>query len=302
MERNRMSIFVSIAAYRDPECQYTVESLLNQASNSDNIKIGVLWQNLPEDGECFANRVPQQVSLIECNALSSKGACWSKNISNLLYSGQDYFLLIDSHSRLIKDWDKLMIEVLLETKADNPILSTYPTEYTPPNNCSEYTVHMAISKFTDSGVLDFQGIRHDNISDFAFTKPKRTPLLSGGFIFSKGNFIEECPYDPNLYFRGEEMSMSVRAFTHGWDSFSPNIRLVNHYYDRICPRHWDDNNNWNSMEVKSVQKIQDMLDGQDVGIYGLGTKRTLKEFEELAGVNFETKEIKDFALAGEFGE
>ena len=42
-------IFVSIASYRDPQTQTTIESLINQAKYPENIRIGVVEQNLPSD-------------------------------------------------------------------------------------------------------------------------------------------------------------------------------------------------------------------------------------------------------------
>ena len=38
------SIFVSIAAYRDPECQWTVHDLFRQAEEADLVTVGVVWQ------------------------------------------------------------------------------------------------------------------------------------------------------------------------------------------------------------------------------------------------------------------
>ena len=38
------SIFVSIAAYRDPECQWTMHNLFQQADVPDLVCVGVVWQ------------------------------------------------------------------------------------------------------------------------------------------------------------------------------------------------------------------------------------------------------------------
>ena len=45
--------------------------------------------------------------------------------------------------------------------------------------------------------------------------------ISGHFYFTSGEFIKEVPYDPDIYFGGytEETTLSVRAFTNGYDFF-----------------------------------------------------------------------------------
>lgn len=49
------------------------------------------------------------------------------------------------------------------------------------------------------------------------------PFWAAGFSFSRGHFALRVPYDPYLpmLFQGEEISMGVRAFTHGYDFYSP---------------------------------------------------------------------------------
>jgi hypothetical protein len=37
-------IFVSIAAYRDPECQWTVRDLFRQATHPQRVHVGIVWQ------------------------------------------------------------------------------------------------------------------------------------------------------------------------------------------------------------------------------------------------------------------
>src|SRR5207253_10520497 len=47
-------IFVQIACYRDPECQWTLKDLFEKASNPDRVFAWVVWQYVPEeDGHSF---------------------------------------------------------------------------------------------------------------------------------------------------------------------------------------------------------------------------------------------------------
>ena len=42
--RRRPRIFVSIAAYRDPECAWTLHSLFAAAAHPERVRVGVVWQ------------------------------------------------------------------------------------------------------------------------------------------------------------------------------------------------------------------------------------------------------------------
>jgi hypothetical protein len=58
---DRDRIFVQIASYRDPECQWTLEDMFEKAANPDRIFAGVVWQFVPrEDDHCFELSFPPE--------------------------------------------------------------------------------------------------------------------------------------------------------------------------------------------------------------------------------------------------
>lgn len=44
MSSSSERIFVSIAAFRDPETRWTVQDMLQKAANSDRLRIAIVWQ------------------------------------------------------------------------------------------------------------------------------------------------------------------------------------------------------------------------------------------------------------------
>ena len=62
--------------------------------------------------------------------------------------------------------------------------------------------------------------------------PQLHPYWAAGFSFSRGHFAVNVPYDPYLpmVFMGEEISMGVRAFTHGYDFYTPEKNVCFHTY------------------------------------------------------------------------
>ena len=72
-------IFVSIAAYRDPECQWTIYDLFKQAERPEAITVGVVWQvDVVEDADFVriagANKRRQQVRRVS-GALITHSKC-----------------------------------------------------------------------------------------------------------------------------------------------------------------------------------------------------------------------------------
>lgn len=75
--------------------------------------------------------------------------------------------------------------------------------------------------------------------------PILTVFFAAGFSFQKGHRLKNVPYDPYsaFLFDGEEMSMAVRMWTHGYDFYSPNADVAYHLYspnnNKIRPVFWE---------------------------------------------------------------
>ena len=55
-------------------------------------------------------------------------------------------------------------------------------------------------------------------------------FIAGGFLFGPSSIVGEVPYDPELYFYGEEIAMSARLWTSGFNIYAPNRLLLFHLY------------------------------------------------------------------------
>ena len=301
------TIFVSIASYRDPECRWTVRDLFKKAVHTERIWVGICWQfQSPEDDWLFQPITrPGQVRCIGYDARDSLGPCWAKSEAQKLWQAESYLLSIDSHMRFAVAWDVSMIEMLKKCPSPKPILTTYPAPYRPPDKRSVCTPHIVAWEFqTDTGLLRLVGQnRH-------MDRPKRGAFLAGGFNFCSSSFIEEVPYDPHLYFYGEELSMSVRAWTWGWDVYSPHRCLIHHYYaPSNAPKHWRDHPQWWRLNQRSLDRVKRLL-GITVhpqnpafleSRFGLGEKRSIEDFEDFAGISFSSRVVTERARLGDFG-
>lgn len=296
------AIFVSIASYRDPDCQHTVVDLFAQATHPERIFVGICWQFVPgEDDDCFihAPPFPDQVRRLDVHASESLGACWARHQVQSLWQGEDYYFQVDSHMRFVPGWDERLIEMLELCPSSKAVLSTYPLAFTPPRELAKdelVTIHP--KGFDEHGIL----AQRSTLTplDQAPEVPTPTAFIGAGLLFASGRIVNEVPYDPHIYFEGEEISLAARLWTSGCDLFQPNAAVAYHDYGRHPdrPRHWKDKIDWADFNEKSRRRVRHLLGAKrtsdedaltEIERYGLGTVRTLEEYEAFSGLDFKAR-------------
>lgn len=178
------------------------------------------------------------------------------------------------------------------------MLTTYPGAYEPPDNYVGGTspVFLVADRFDASGRLLQKGSIPK--SDPA-APPRMSALLSANFLFAPGIWVREVPYDPQLYFSGEEPTLAVRSWTHVWDMFGPSEAILWHRYGRSDRRlHWDDHPTWYLRDKTSLERYNTVMTGQDYGPYGLGTDRSLIDYQTFSGIDFTNLTLTDAAKTG----
>lgn len=306
-------IFVQIASYRDPELVPTIRDLIAKAKYPKNLTFGICWQrDETESLEEFTDDSRFRVKEVQYH--KSEGLGWARNITQKLWKGELYTLQIDSHHRFVQDWDMMCIEDYNQSLefSKKPIITTYCTPFNPKDDCSTWNqTPCLMSQYefsSDKLLMSMPWYIQDYKSR---TKVIRARTLSGHFLFTKGKFCEEVQYDPRVYFGGytEETSMSLRAYSHGYDFFSPYRMIMWHEYTRnYRVKHWDDHG-YKTEQIKITSGERDTLSrnlvrqlfGQEnhdipFGIYGLGTERTLHDYEVAFGFDFKKCRIQGYTL------
>jgi hypothetical protein len=203
-------IFVSIASYRDTECQWTIKDLFDKATHPDRVFVGVCWQFFKDqDADCFEVVTrPEQCRVIEVDASESRGVGWARSQVQSLWAGEEYFFQIDAHSRFEPGWDELCLQMLAACPSPRPVLSAYPTSYVPPDQLGPRNVVLILPKeFDDRGLLAFTSVATPEAKAPALPTP--TAYVAGGLLFAPSAVITEVPYDPYIYFTGEEIAEVV---------------------------------------------------------------------------------------------
>lgn len=297
---------MSLAAYRDPQLLSTVQDCIRKANDPARLRFGICWQR-DADNPPLPWRDDSRFRVLDVNWRESKGACWARAEIMKLWRGEDWFLQVDSHCRFADGWDAVLVRMMTETGSQKPILSTYASPFTPGDTeiLRDGPLQMVFQQFTSEGIPQLRPVALPlgRISK----RPLRARFLAAGFLFAPGRFVDEVPYDPELYFMGEESAMTVRAFTHGYDLFHPAETIVWHDYIRAdAKKHWGDHSDtadvpspWSKLDEISRRKVQRLLLGEPLESFGLGQARTLKEYEAYAGLSFRHKKVQGYTLRGD---
>jgi len=292
------TIFVQIAAYRDPELLTTIKDCLSKAAHPEHLTFAIAWQHNPYEAWDTLDEYKDnpQFRILDIDYRDAKGVCWARAQLNELYEGQKYTLQLDSHHRFAEHWDTTVIEMLENLRSEDcpkPLLSSYLPSYHPaqePNGRIMSPWIMEFDRFAPEGPVHFQPHTIDDFMERDRPIPSR--FISGHFIFTDGVFCQEVPYDPTYYFHGEEINLSVRAYMAGYDLFAPHRVFIWHEYTREGKKkHWDDHTDWPELDKKSHAHNRDILGIDNPHSEKLLPKhqRTLRDYEKYAGLEFSTR-------------
>lgn len=304
------TIFIQIASYRDPELVPTIVDLISKAKNPELLSFGICLQDTSNELVRLRDVLPKKSKIIEVLWTESKGLCWARSSIQTLYDGEKWTLQLDSHHRFAHHWDEQLISMWHECGSDKAILTSYASAYEPATGVvsERGPFKMVADKFTSSGTILFRP--HDfTEEEKSLQRPLKARFVSGHFFFTKGSHCVEYKYDPNLYFAGDEISLSIRSYTLGWDLFHPYKNIVWHEYTREGrSKHWDDHVSgvsemaWHERDVISKKRLRKMLreedNDSDITGYDIGNIRTHLEYEQYAGINFRERLLHSETIKG----
>jgi hypothetical protein len=295
------SIFVQLSSYHDYELEKTIYSAVDNSSGENTINFGVHVLYHKNNDIPIPNLKNVKVEISK--APDNLGMGIGRNIAHQFYSGEDYYVQVDSHTMFDKNWDSIFIKDIQKYKSegfDKPLLTSYPRnywyeglekkfDYSGHNNITYISFHENPQMFKEYRIPSQTAMFNDKGNIFSRS-------VSGGAIFTVGEFIEP---NKNIFANGEEIFIAARAWTSGYDLLLPSRHIICHlYYDHKNPLKnnrrlaWNDYPDiTNSLDKISKKEIMDTFTQNIVGPHHLGSKRSLKDFQTYSGLNFETGEI-----------
>jgi hypothetical protein len=307
-----MRLFVSIASYCDPVLPFTLQRAVATATAPERLHFGVVDQTPPGAGR-LAVPAPARLTQVHLPAADARGPCWARAIAMSLHDGEDWFLQLDSHMDFDEGWDQRLIAQALALDApQRPIvISSYPDAFAfvdgqPVRRPSTQGVLAQVLKSgavfaPEHPVLSFEA--HPVETDQALPAFH----VGAGCLFAPGRITQEVPYDPWLYFHGEEQALAMRLYTRGWDLFHMPALPIYHLYNDAAsgapprPLHWDEAHEaqrevgWWSLEQRARARLAALVEGQDLGVYGLGRQRTVQDFAAFSGIDYAARTLSPAA-------
>jgi hypothetical protein len=179
---------------------------------------------------------------------------------------------------------------MMEALPFKAVLSTYPTDIKHYETFTE-KLDADLVPIMQGIKLDTRGIPRPQAAVMRKkpAEPVQGVLVAAGMLFVRGQeLIREVPFDRDLddLFGGEEVLLSARLFTSGFQVYNPNVPLAFHRYHRPGePRYWerfkDDTDA--VLRMKYILGLSERKPAHLTRLldrFGLGTSRPIKEFWE----------------------
>mmetsp|Transcript_29140 Transcript_29140/g.58536 ORF Transcript_29140/g.58536 Transcript_29140/m.58536 type:complete len:565 (+) Transcript_29140:54-1748(+) len=333
------SIYLSVVSFRDEFCVETLKDAFNKAKNPDNLFIGLVQQNCEDEkcrrgsnvgpdpdcyhlfcsssmGKKFCNN--GQIRLLRMKEAESLGPYMARYFASKLWMGEQWYMQIDSHMSFLQNWDALSIQMLEKAPSEKPVISNLP-----PPNTSNLQEKIAVAAPRLCGAVfatsDIEGQivrleRSYNYDRIKLDTPRFAPFVAAGYLIAHSDMLRDVPFDPFLpyLFLGEEILLSARLWTSGYDIFSPTISLVGHRYERNQqPKFWEaihmafTNGVHNPLQMLVLNRIKQQLGYPEsardmikpktlltaVEQYSMGHSRSLDEYLKIVGLNVSLKEV-----------
>lgn len=304
-----MSIFISIASYCDPLLPFTVARAAAMAHHPQALHIGIV------DQSPAGTPVPQfqapgtRISYLRVDPAFARGPCWARFVAMSLFEGEDWYLQVDSHTDFDAGWDTRLCSfaTALAQGRVGLAITAYPQPFFVRDgqvwrepldlHALASTVRAGTGFSPDHPVLTFQALptaTQEAVPGFH---------VGAGCLFAPGEFVQRFPYDPWMYFHGEEQAIAARLFTHGWDMFHIPALPVFHLYNDTPgqapprPMHWDAAHDeqrpvrWPAFEARSRKRLATLVAGGVAGAYGLGQRRSMADYADFCGIDYSRRTI-----------
>lgn len=277
-----------------------------QKSNSN--KNSSLQQQLAKS-QCPYYHNVRQISVFD---IAASGPVAARALMRKILGDEEFCLQIDAHSELTSSWDKIALDEWHSIGNDFAVLSTLPASFNDQFSYESRKDGIYYGRVPRICTIDYNPA---SVPYFPF-KPEdaiaenlEKPLLSlgwnAGFSFHKCHLEEAVPYDSYLKFAFdvEEFNRLARMWTRGYDVYTPTRNIVYHRYgdhpDGINGKQeWGSHPQSNDLRLASIKRMMVLLSmgvhadrenfdssRANMGIYGLGKRRTMNQFEKFIGMN-----------------
>lgn len=272
------SIFISMPSIRDTESAKTIKNAYETALNPDRVYFGVSVLDTDRDiySEIFSlsmlnDRITTGFNLLDTSSIDQIGTGSGRVRSMKMYSGQDYYLQIDSHTNFEQGWDNMLISLFKDAKKETGLDRLVLTGYLGKYGYFPERKRMSGEDGDIRTVVfipgEFFGQAIPRWDDF-MPKNKTNAFIpcikfSGNFAFSDKSFIENSGVVEEAIFFDEEILQSINLIGSDFAMVFPNIPNfpLTHLYSEQINEHGGDRSYFNDY-LTEQQKTDVSIKGQ----------------------------------------
>jgi len=173
-----------------------------------------------------------QIRVLYVHDTDALGPQTARFYASKLWGGETYFMQMDAHLEFAPHWDQYYInEAKASKNYPKSVLSAYPPgfqKYDGSYQGGTPGARLCSAEFSTSPVehnilrIGMGGTTPKNAK-----APTQIPFIAAGFFFAHASFLVDVPFDPYApwCFMGEEIALSLRAWTSGWNIYAPRKNM-----------------------------------------------------------------------------
>ena len=302
-----MNIFVSVCSYQDPLLPHTIKSMMQTKSNRNNVVYSIFEQTRYEDSLACTEPVLISRDDVIYKRIApeySDGCVWARYLNLLNVTNEyDFIYQVDSHMLHDMHWDRSLVEDYkraMDMAGTNKVIIT--------GSCKSFTIEEVdgeiktyprheendacqVKYYTIDPYNFIPDVHGDNIPSTDMPRPA-FHIMAGNF-FTHTDWLDEVGLDPKIFFRGEEIMMTMMSYAAGYKMF---------HHSKMVSYHLENTRNWHTKtppENAKAARRREIL--AEIGIWRwkqyLETCREdlLLEFHKEFGVDFINLEIEERA-------
>jgi hypothetical protein len=291
-------IYISISCLGyDSQLQHTIETAFNNATNPEDITMGIAFIGNLEFYESLKKVIRKYPNIRKCilPLEGNMGIGKDRLISSSMYEDEEYFLQVDAHSHFFPGWDKYLINKFESAVAlvghNKVVLSGYLSGYEFIgtklifDNKLKYSQYKK-DKFMLNSIPMWGDMNPEEISDELAALVDKTgfaPLnkLMAGFMFGNKELANDLGIDESILFWEEEIIQTIELIDKGFTLMYPGrYSPIAHRYRRGTDPKRDD--------IFSLYKNVEQYIVKNYFEYIFKNIEKVSRYEEYAGVSLIT--------------
>lgn len=299
-EEGLKTIYISVASYRDPECQPTVEDIFLRAEHPERLRVAIVEQRVKGEDDATVPNCDQPtrnctddpnqalclyghlVDIFVVPAILSVGPVFARHLATRMYRGEYFAMQVDSHVRFIEHWDTNLISQWESANNEMAVITTYLSDIinsiTPDTHENNHPNRPIMCKTDYEGQGKLKHLRHGQQPEGRpgiHGEPTLHPFWAAGFSFARGHFVIQVPYDQYepMVFQGEEIFMGLRGWSYGYDYYTSEISVAFHMYAikenkdkrKKVKLFWENSNLYPGAAVQGMKRLNGIIGTGDPG-------------------------------------